>query len=60
VWFAGGKVPGSDGETYWPQGYRFEDVGPKTMRGKGVEEARDTEERLRTERPVGCPFAFAR
>lgn len=60
VWFSGGKVPGSDGDTYWPQGYIWEDVGPRVMRGKGVDEARGIEERLKVERTAGCPFAFAR
>ncbi|RDW63500.1 hypothetical protein BP6252_11045 [Coleophoma cylindrospora] len=60
VWLSGGKIPGSDGDKYIPEGYRFEEVGPKIMKGKGVEESNVMEQKLWAERPSGCPFAFAR
>ncbi|KAK9327259.1 hypothetical protein V1520DRAFT_299690 [Lipomyces starkeyi] len=60
VWALGGDVPGSRGDRYIPQGYLFEEVGPNIMKNKGLEETRAWEEKLRVERPVGCPFACAR
>lgn len=60
VWKFGGDVPGSKGDTYIPEGYKFEEVGPKVMKNKGQEETRAWEEKIRAERPAGCPFAFAR
>jgi len=59
VWAAGGKVPGSD-IRFEPEGYTFAEVGPRGMRNKGVKEMEGMEERLRSERLAGCPFAFAR
>lgn len=55
--FMGGEVP-SKGSEYIPEGYRFEEVGPKIMRNKGAEETKAWEEKLKAERPAGCPFAF--
>jgi hypothetical protein len=43
-----------------PEGYKFEEVGPKGMMGKGLSETKAWEDKLHTERPAGCPFAFAR
>lgn len=60
VWANGGDVPGSKGEMYIPQGYKFEEVGPKGMKNKGLEDIKIGEEKLKTVRPAGCPFAFAR
>ncbi|KAK9428982.1 hypothetical protein V1505DRAFT_375469 [Lipomyces doorenjongii] len=60
VWAFGGDVPGSKGDLYIPQGWVFEELGPDIMKNKGLEETRAWEEKLRVERPVGCPFTFAR
>jgi hypothetical protein len=63
AWFvraAGGYVPGSEGEKFIPQGYKFEEVGPRVMKNKGLDETYAWEKKLSTERPAGCPFAFAR
>ncbi|KAK9343164.1 hypothetical protein V1522DRAFT_394617 [Lipomyces starkeyi] len=60
VWALGGDVPGSKGDRYIPQGYLFEEVGPHIMKNKGLGETGAWEEKLRVERPVGCPFACAR
>jgi hypothetical protein len=60
AWFVrlmGGNVPGSMGDTFIPEGYKFEEVGPKGMKNKGIEEAKVWEEKLMAERPAGCPFA---
>lgn len=59
VWLAGGDRPGSKGDFYIPEGYKIEEVGPKIMKNRGLEETRIWEEKLMTERPAGCPFAFA-
>ena len=60
VWIFGGDVPGSKGDRYIPEGYAFEEVGPRAMKKKGLEETKAWEGKLRDERPAGCPFAFAR
>lgn len=59
AWFvrlSGGDVPGSKGLLYEPQGYRIEEVGPKSMKGKGEAEMKAWREKIRSERPLGCPF----
>lgn len=53
----GGKVPGSGGEKLKPQGFLFEDIGPAHAMGKNKAEMAEWEQRLRKERPSGCPFA---
>ena len=53
-------MPGAKGDLYVPEGYTFEEVGPKYLRGKGIEEMRAFEEKIGTERPLGCPFAISR
>jgi hypothetical protein len=58
VWAFGGNLPGDKGGTFAPEGYKIEEMGPRGLQGKGLEEMRATEERLRSERPLGCPFAF--
>jgi hypothetical protein len=55
----GGHVPGSGGEELKPEGFRFEDLGPAAAVGKGKAEMAGWEERLKRERPSGCPFAKA-
>lgn len=60
VWVAGGDVPGTRGDTYLPQGFKFEELGPKGMIGKGAGATMAWEEKLAVDRPNGCPFAFAR
>lgn len=57
MWAAGGYLPG-DRADFAPEGYKIEELGPKGMKGKGGEEMRRVEEKLRSERPLGCPFAF--
>lgn len=60
VWYMGGDVPGSKGSQYSPEGYSFEEVGPRIMKNRGIDETRRWEEKLKAERPAGCPFAFAK
>jgi hypothetical protein len=52
----GGAVPGDNGDAYCPQGYKFEDIGPKRTIGKGKDVTDAIEAKLREERPAGCPF----
>jgi len=56
VWINGGKVPSSDGSQFYPHGYEISEVGPSRYVGKGISEMNATAEKLRAERPVGCPF----
>lgn len=55
----GGHVPGSGGDKLMPQGFLFEDIGPAAEMGKKTEEMRIWEDRLKKERPSGCPFSKA-
>ncbi|KAK7753054.1 hypothetical protein SLS62_005004 [Diatrype stigma] len=58
IWLAGGKVPGDDPDEFMPQGYSFEDVGPRNRANMGKEEMDiDAEELMKSGRG-GCPFAF--
>lgn len=58
----GGLVPASShgrdkGASWMPEGYLFEDIGPQSRMGEGVAEAAAEVDRLRLQRPSGCPFA---
>ena len=55
----GYKVPGDDGDKYFPQGYSFADVGPTALSGKGIREMEKTRFRLVQRNRGGCPFAPA-
>lgn len=55
----GGELPGDD-DRFIPQGYKFEEVGPDNVKNKGLGETAAWEQKISVERPVGCPFAFAR
>ncbi|KAI9689636.1 MAG: hypothetical protein M1820_010134 [Bogoriella megaspora] len=50
----GRKVPGDDGNRYAPEGYRLEEVGPESQKGKGGPEMERTA--LRLQHRKGCPF----
>jgi hypothetical protein len=60
TWFFNGDVPGSKGNKYIPEGYTFQEIGPRLMKNKGEAETRAWEEKLMDERPAGCPFSFSR
>ena len=51
-------MPGDKGSAFIPEGYSFEEMGPKGMKGKGIAEMKATQERLKSEWPLGCPVAF--
>lgn len=60
-WFVrlnGGDVPGSKADLYEPEGYKIEEVGPRSMKGKGEKEMKKWQEKISGERSIGCPFAF--
>ncbi|RAK86252.1 hypothetical protein BO79DRAFT_257422 [Aspergillus costaricaensis CBS 115574] len=56
----GGKVPGSRGERYQPQGYDLMTIGPEPQKGKGVEEMRDDIELIKARGVAMCPFSKAK
>ncbi|KAF6831322.1 hypothetical protein CMUS01_07395 [Colletotrichum musicola] len=51
----GGIVPGP--EKHMPQGFLFEDIGPKDKVGKGIEEMAAGVEELKAHQRGGCPFS---
>lgn len=54
----GGIVPsGKGGEKYHLEGYRFDEVGPEKRKGAGRKEMDEFEEKIKTIRRMGCPFA---
>ena len=59
-WLRGLPLPGDEGEKYWPNGYKIEQVGPNIMRGKGAEYWKESKEGLARERGRGCPFGRAK
>lgn len=59
-WIMGLPIPGNDGDRYWPNGYKIQEIGPRAMQGKGGDYARDSKEKLVAERMRGSPFARAK
>ncbi|KAF2457823.1 hypothetical protein BDY21DRAFT_284837 [Lineolata rhizophorae] len=49
-------VPGDSPELYMPEGFRTEEVGPATFKGKGATFYEKDKERLSQMRTGGCPF----
>ncbi|QPH16155.1 hypothetical protein C2857_000727 [Epichloe festucae Fl1] len=60
VWAFGGMLPGDGGAEMRPEGFLFEDIGPKSKMGLGVEETRNIQEMVHaTAMSSGrCPFTF--
>ncbi|KAI9162758.1 Mycophenolic acid synthesis protein B [Paramyrothecium foliicola] len=56
----GGRTPGSRGDTYHPQGYDLQTIGPKPQEGKGAEEMAATIEYLKRSGTSQCPFAHSK
>ncbi|KAH8881709.1 hypothetical protein GQ53DRAFT_754156 [Thozetella sp. PMI_491] len=52
----GGYVPGDT--KFLPQGYLFEEVGPEAQFGKGKDAMQNWHDKMKAERPSGCPFAL--
>lgn len=54
----GYKVPGDDGDKYYPQGYTFADIGSRqTFSDKSMKEMDDIRARLVGGNRGGCPFS---
>lgn len=58
TWYRGGALPGDDGDRYAPDGYLFIEIGPTTLRDKGIEEMDEDHDRLMKANRGGCPFAL--
>ncbi|GLB17223.1 hypothetical protein AtubIFM61612_007085 [Aspergillus tubingensis] len=56
----GGKVPGSRGDRYQPQGYDLMTIGPEPQRGRGVDEMRGDIEVIKARGVAMCPFSKAK
>lgn len=57
---AGGRVPGSKGDRYYPQGYDLMTIGPEPQKGKGIEEMKGDIEAIRARGVATCPFSMAK
>ncbi|KAL2840409.1 hypothetical protein BJY01DRAFT_236762 [Aspergillus pseudoustus] len=56
----GGKVPGSRGDRYFPQGYDLMTIGPEPQKGKGLEDMQSDIEIIRARGVATCPFSAAK
>ncbi|KAG2421744.1 hypothetical protein HFD88_005720 [Aspergillus terreus] len=56
----GGKVPGSVGERYMPQGYDLMTIGPAPQQGKGLEDMALDVEVIKARGVATCPFSQAK
>ncbi|KJK78496.1 hypothetical protein H634G_06194 [Metarhizium anisopliae BRIP 53293] len=56
TWATGGMVPG-DNEEMKPEGFLWEDIGPRSKMGKGSEETAKLEEVVQQRATGKCPFA---
>ncbi|OBR14556.1 hypothetical protein CH63R_03282 [Colletotrichum higginsianum IMI 349063] len=56
----GGKVPGSRGDRYFPQGYDLMTIGPEPQRGKGREDMLSDAEVIMARGVATCPFSQAK
>ncbi|KAL4753958.1 hypothetical protein BDW72DRAFT_209294 [Aspergillus terricola var. indicus] len=53
----GGKMPGSCGDWYLPQGYNLTTIGPEPQKGRGLEEMGLDIEVIRARGVATCPFS---
>ncbi|RAH67581.1 uncharacterized protein BO66DRAFT_379237 [Aspergillus aculeatinus CBS 121060] len=56
----GGKVPGSRGDRYHPQGYDLMTIGPDPQKERGAEEMRSDIEVIKARAMATCPFSQAK
>lgn len=56
----GGKVPGSRGDRYEPQGYDLMTIGPEPQKGKGVDNMKLDMEVIKARGVATCPFSQAK
>ena len=54
----GRKVPGDDGDKYCPEGYIISQVGPESVRGKGMQDLEIDIGKITTQGVRGCPFGI--
>ncbi|GIC89790.1 uncharacterized protein Aud_006218 [Aspergillus udagawae] len=56
----GGRMPGSGGDRYLPQGYNLMTIGPEPQKGKGLEEMSLDMEVIKARGVATCPFSQAK
>lgn len=56
----GGRVPGSRGDKYIPQGYDLMTIGPEPQKGKGIEDMVSDIEVIKAKGVATCPFSQAK
>lgn len=56
----GGRVPGSHGDRYIPQGYDLMTIGPEPQKGKGIDEMAMDVEVIKAKGVATCPFSQAK
>ncbi|KAF5024515.1 hypothetical protein F66182_3455 [Fusarium sp. NRRL 66182] len=56
----GGKVPGSQGDRFQPQGYDLMTIGPEPQKGKGLEEMATAVGVIKARGVATCPFSQAK
>ncbi|PLB48797.1 hypothetical protein P170DRAFT_358151 [Aspergillus steynii IBT 23096] len=56
----GGRMPGSHGDRYLPQGYNLMTIGPEPQKGKGLEEMSLDMEVIKARGVATCPFSQAK
>lgn len=52
----GRKLPGDDNNRYAPEGWTHAELGPPSMRGKGIEFMEKDQQRLIAQDRGACPF----
>ena len=57
TWITGGMIPGDGGSDLKPEGFLFQDLGPKAKMGHGLEDNARVESAIRAKVVVGCPFS---
>ncbi|KAL4928608.1 uncharacterized protein BDV17DRAFT_281927 [Aspergillus undulatus] len=56
----GGRIPGSCGDRYLPQGYDLMTIGPEPQKGKGLEEMGRDIDIIKARGVATCPFSQAK
>lgn len=56
VWLAGGKLPGDSPKEYLADGFKYSDLGPRNLMGKGEDTMEAEIMRLKGLGRGGCPF----
>lgn len=55
----GRKLPGDDGDRYAPEGWTHAELGPKSLRSKGIKSMEKDQQRLIAQDRGGCPFQLS-